>query len=133
MDIFNVSQCYEKALDAATLRQQVISNNIANVNTQGFTPSKVNFEDEMKICMAAANDNDGFQVVCDFSDEDLGVVGSADGIAGVKPSVVSSGTKVDVNQEMVDLAKNNVIFDALTAQVTGRYSNLKYVIDNYGR
>ena len=64
MDIFNVSQCYEKALDAATLRQQVISNNIANVNTQGFTPSKVNFEDEMKRCMAAANDNDGFQVLC---------------------------------------------------------------------
>ncbi|MBQ7568348.1 flagellar basal body rod protein FlgB, partial [bacterium] len=25
----------EKALDAASLRQQVISNNIANVNTQG--------------------------------------------------------------------------------------------------
>lgn len=131
MDILNVSQCYEKAMDVATLRQQVISNNIANVNTPGFTPSKVNFEDEMRRCMASAN-NDGFQVVCDFSDADLGVSGSDD-ISGIRPSVMPNGTQVDVNQEMVDLAKNNIIFDALTSQVTGRYSNLKYVIDNYGR
>ncbi len=132
MDILNISQGFEKALDVATLRQQVISNNIANVNTPGFTPSKVNFEDEMRRCMASAQD-DGFQVVCDFSDPDLGVVGSADGYSNIQPTVMPNGTQVDVNQEMVDLAKNSIIFDALTSQVKGKYSNLKYVIDNYGR
>ena len=45
MDIFNVSQCYEKALDAATLRQQVISNNIANVNTYGGKKVRAEFQD----------------------------------------------------------------------------------------
>lgn len=132
MDIMNMTQSLEKALDVASLRQQVIANNIANVNTPGYAPSKVNFEDEMKRCMASAND-DGFQVVCDFSDPDLGVVGSAGSISEVRPQVIQSGAQVDINQEMVDLAKNGIIFDALSSQVTGKYSNLKYVIDNYGR
>jgi len=132
MDILNMTQTFEKAMDVASLRQQVIANNIANVNTPGYAPSKVNFEDEMKRCMASAK-NDGFQVVCDFSDPDLGVVGSAGSISEVQASVIQSGKQVDVNQEMVDLAKNSIIFDALSSQVTGRYSNLKYVIENYGR
>lgn len=132
MDILNMTQHFEKALDVASLRQQVIANNIANVNTPGFAPSKVNFEDELKRCMAAAQD-DGFQVVCDFSDADLGVRGSSDSVADVQASVIQSGNQVDVNQEMVDLAKNSIIFEALTAQVSGKYSNLKYVIDNSGR
>lgn len=132
MDIMNVTQAFEKAMDVASLRQQVIANNIANVNTPGYAPSKVNFEDEMKRCMASAQD-DGFRVVADFSDSDLGVTGAASSVSEVKPSVMKSGTKVDVNQEMVDLAKNSIIFDALSSQVTARYSNLKYVIENYGR
>ena len=132
MDILNMTQTFEKAMDVASLRQQVIANNIANVNTPGYSPSKVNFEDEMKRCMASAKD-DGFQVVCDFSDPDLGVVGSAGSISEVQANVVQSGKQVDVNQEMVDLAKNGIIFDALSSQVTGKYSNLKYVIENYGR
>lgn len=35
----------ERGLDAASLRQQVISNNLANVNTSGFKKSQANFED----------------------------------------------------------------------------------------
>lgn len=35
----------EQALSAASLRQKVISNNIANVNTPGFKKSNVIFED----------------------------------------------------------------------------------------
>lgn len=32
------------AMDAALIRQQVIANNIANVNTQGFRPQQVRFD-----------------------------------------------------------------------------------------
>ncbi len=134
MDLLNMTTAFEKAMDAASLRQQVIANNIANVNTPGYAPSKVNFEDEIKRCMAADKaKNDGFEVVADFSDAELGVVGSAGRVADVKPTVLQSGTKVDVNQEMVDLAKNSIIYEALTSQASGRYSGMKYVIENFGR
>ncbi|MFZ6721399.1 flagellar basal body rod protein FlgB [Undibacterium sp. Ji49W] len=36
------------ALDAASLRHQAIANNIANVNTQGYIPLKLNFASYME-------------------------------------------------------------------------------------
>jgi len=133
MDILNITPHFEKALDVAALRQQVISNNISNVNTPGFAPSKVCFEDELKKCMAAKDDAEGFQVVADFSDDDLGVKGTASDESKVNPAVVKNGKQVDINQEMVDLAKNGVIFEALTSQASGRFSGFKYIIENFGR
>ncbi|MGV8124016.1 MAG: flagellar basal body rod protein FlgB [Candidatus Xenobiia bacterium LiM19] len=133
MDILNISPHFEKAMDVASLRQQVIANNISNVNTPGFAPSKVCFEDELKKCMVAKEDQDGFQVVCDFTDADLGVKGTPTDESKVNPAVVKSGKSVDINQEMVDLAKNGIIFEALSSQATGRYSGFKYIIENFGR
>jgi flagellar basal-body rod protein FlgB len=37
------------ALDAANLRQQAIANNIANVNTPGYRPLAVSFEERMEV------------------------------------------------------------------------------------
>jgi flagellar basal-body rod protein FlgB len=133
MDILNITPHFEKAMDVAALRQQVIANNISNVNTPNFAPSKVCFEDELKQCMANKNDSEGFQVVADFSDSDLGVKGVGSDESQIQPAVMKSGKSVDVNQEMVDLAKNGVIFEALTAQASGRYSGFKYIIENFGR
>jgi flagellar basal-body rod protein FlgB len=36
------------ALDAASLNHQAIANNIANVNTVGYAPVRVNFEEQME-------------------------------------------------------------------------------------
>jgi flagellar basal-body rod protein FlgB len=38
------SRLVSLALDVASLRQQVTANNIANANTPGFAPQRVNFE-----------------------------------------------------------------------------------------
>lgn len=132
MDILNITPHFEKALDVAALRQQVIANNISNVNTPGYAPSKVEFEAELKKCMEAKED-DGWQVVCDIEDKDLGVKGTPKDEAGIVPSVTKSGGQVDINQEMVDLAKNQIIFEALASQASGRYSGFKYIIENFGR
>lgn len=133
MDILNITPHFEKALDVAALRQQVIANNISNVNTQGFAPSKVEFEEELKKCMDAKGDDEGWQVVADFADNDLGVKGTPDNEGQIDPQVVKSGQQVDINQEMVDLAKNQIIFEALASQASGRYSGFKYIIENFGR
>lgn len=36
------------ALDAASLNHQAIANNIANINTPGYAPVRVNFEEQME-------------------------------------------------------------------------------------
>lgn len=132
MDILNIAQIFEKAMDAASLRQQVIANNIANVNTPNFRPATVAFEDQLKAAVAAQED-DEFQVVADFSDSDLGIAGTATDLKSVQPAIEQSGTKVDINQEMVNLAKNQIIYNALAAQAGGRFGGFKYIIENYGR
>ena len=43
----------QKALSGLSLRQQVISNNLANLNTPGFKASEVVFESELRRALAA--------------------------------------------------------------------------------
>ena len=45
--MFNSVNTLKRGLDASYLRQQVISNNIANVDTVGFKASRVVFEDHL--------------------------------------------------------------------------------------
>jgi len=133
MDILGGAQIFEKAMDAAALRQRVISNNIANANTVGFAPSRVAFEEEYRKAYAAENDKDEFAVCADFSDPELGVVGTPSRLADVQPRVVQQGGKLDINQEMIDLAKNQIIYQALAKQASGRLGGIKYIIENFSR
>ncbi|OQS08101.1 hypothetical protein B0T37_21855 [Chromobacterium violaceum] len=48
MQIGSVSNVVTQALDGLTLRQQVIAQNIANLNTPGYTPLRVDFESALQ-------------------------------------------------------------------------------------
>ena len=43
-DIYNYVNILDKAADAANLRNELISNNIANVDTPGYKRKDINFE-----------------------------------------------------------------------------------------
>jgi flagellar basal-body rod protein FlgB len=45
----------EKCLDGVGLRQRVIADNIANVETPGFTRSDVDFEGQLKQALMSSN------------------------------------------------------------------------------
>ena len=53
MELFSsqVLVSIKKGLDAGALRQRVIANNIANVNTPGFKKSAVEFESLLKAAL----------------------------------------------------------------------------------
>jgi len=123
----------EKALDAASLRQQVISNNIANVNTEGFKPSTVAFEEHLSKAMA--DKDDGFDMAgLGFTPDDIEFFGGEQvDPAYVKPTVHQSTGKVDPNQEMVNLAKNQIYYNAVASKLSGYLGSISYVIDNSGR
>ncbi|MBM3464216.1 MAG: flagellar basal body rod protein FlgB [Armatimonadetes bacterium] len=113
----------EKALDAATLRQQVISNNIANVNTEGFRPQAVAFEEKLtELCQQASDDN-----------PDSGGWPSGFQLASLDAEVETKEGKIDINREMTNLGKNQILYNALSSKISGYLGALKYVIDNSGR
>lgn len=113
----------EKALDAAALRQQVIANNIANVNTDGYRPQAVAFEERLnELCKQAEED-----------DPASGGWPSAVQLAGVEPELETKPGHVDISRENVNLAKNQILYNAVTSKLSGYLGALKYVIDNTGR
>jgi flagellar basal-body rod protein FlgB len=113
----------EKALDAAALRQQVISNNIANVNTDGYRPQAVAFEEKLnEMCQQAADD-----------DPNSGGWPTGAQVAGLEPELETKTGRVDIQRENVNLGKNQIVYNALTTKISGYLGALKYVVDNSGR
>lgn len=113
----------EKALDAASMRQQVISNNIANVNTEGYRPQAVAFEEKLQELCQQASDDDP---------EGAGTPTGAQ-VASLTPEVETKEGKLDVSREMTNLAKNQIVYNAVSQKLSGYLGALKYVIDNSGR
>jgi flagellar basal-body rod protein FlgB len=49
------SKALESALDGLSMRQKAIANNIANINTPGYTAERVSFEDALAASVNAGN------------------------------------------------------------------------------
>ena len=120
-----------RGLAAATMRHEVISNNIANVNTPNFKRSAVNFED--LLAKELHLDNDGRR---------LGMVRTHDrhlpmALPGKVHAVIEEdGTttmrvdnnNVDIDIEMAGLAKNQLYYNAMTTELGSFINRMKGVI-----
>jgi flagellar basal-body rod protein FlgB len=123
----------EKALDASWMKNEVISNNIANVNTPGFKKSSVRFEDQMA---SAASE---FQLGSIQKDSkflpignDSRSISSPEIVQESFTSVRKDGNNVDVDVEMAELAKNTIKFNAIISQISRQFNNIRNAI-NEGR
>jgi flagellar basal-body rod protein FlgB len=96
------------ALGASTLRHSLIADNIANANTPGHVRMKVVFEEHLSQALDQA-----------AASGDVGAL--ADASAEVRPAA-SRGTKVSLDQEMVDLSSNAVRYQALTRGLSRYFS-----------
>lgn len=117
----------EQALSAASLRQKVISNNIANVNTPEYKKSEVSFEDMLqstingdKMPMLQTNARH-------LSTQPKGVPAPQVNLIG-NTSIRKDGNNVDIDVEMASLAKNSIYYNAVVQQLSSYYSGLKTVI-----
>jgi flagellar basal-body rod protein FlgB len=115
MGLFDVTQiALERALQGAGLRQQALSNNLANVNTPGFKRSDVDFHTSL----AAALD------------------GGEPAVAGASfamqtdssTSMRADGNNVDVDQEMASLTENASEYQALAAVAKSRFQMIQTAI-----
>jgi flagellar basal-body rod protein FlgB len=128
--INNNTSILEKALDAAWMRNETISNNIANVNTPGYKKSYVKFEELMSDAV------DKFQISGIKKDEKFLPIGK-DTKETVSPEIVQEdftsmrrdGNNVNIDVEMAELAKNSIKYNALIAQLSKEFSKIKMVIN----
>lgn len=131
-DLFSSIDYIEKGINAAWLRNEVIGNNIANVDTPGFKTSEVEFED---IMTAAVGGGDG-KINLTVTDENH-ISAQAGSAREVKARVMTNRStsagldenNVDIENEMVELAKNSIAYYALVNKANSEFRKLSAAID----
>jgi flagellar basal-body rod protein FlgB len=105
-----------RLLDTAVLRQNVIAQNVANVNTPGYGIMEVSFEDTLR---EAVSSSDWRQRLPDVAPE---VVMSERG------SERGDGNSVDVDMEMARLQKNGIYFQVYTQMMANELAQFRSAI-----
>lgn len=124
-----------KALDAGTLQQRVISNNLANVDTPGFKRSEVVFMEKLKAALETRNHaGEDLQAATThpqhISFQNIPTLNSVEASVAVQSntSLRNDGNNVDIDAEMARLAENNIYYTALSQLTSMHFSELKSVI-----
>lgn len=107
------------------MRQQAVSNNIANVNTPGYKAQRVEFENLLEQAMSGGG-------MTRTNDRHFGVNGG-DGVQGrivnrEGTSITDDGNNVDIDLEMAELSANNIYYNALSSQLSAKYSMTRSVL-----
>ena len=120
----------QRGLQAATLRHEVISNNIANVNTPRFKRSSVVFEDLLAKELEPVPPGKLEMVRTHDRHLPFPLHGKAEAAIQLEDSDTMrvDGNNVDVDIEMANLAKNQLYYNALATQLRGYVRRMKDII-----
>ena len=110
-----------KCLDALGVRHRVIADNIANVETPGFTRSEVMFEEKLREALRSQRDND-----------DRFVQLTPEVRADRTSPARLDGNNVSIDREMTDMVKNSLDYEALI-QLMGLKGAMLRTAINEGR
>lgn len=118
-----------RVLDMQLQRQNVISSNMANVKTPGYTTRTLSFEDELQAALAldvkgkmARTDKKHMPAV--FDPEGFG----PEWEKAFRPRIVHGEDRVDLDKEMAVMAKTNLHYSALASAIRSRFEGLKQII-----
>ncbi|KRM96874.1 flagellar basal-body rod protein FlgB [Liquorilactobacillus aquaticus DSM 21051] len=117
----------KQAMDVSSTRSQLISSNIANVNTANYKAKSVDFENQLNKALGS----DGFSLATTnkrhLQSSDL-VTPTIKTNSGT--SVKENGNNVDLDVEMMNQATNGLYYSALVSQLNGRYQMMNYVLNH---
>jgi flagellar basal-body rod protein FlgB len=125
----------QRSLDASALSQDVISNNLANVDTPGFKRSDVVFGDTLRKAMDARR-NAPQQLGLTRTDEAHFDLNAASSVDEVQPQVVTDvtstlrndGNNVDIDREVALLSQNTVWYQTLSQITQMQFADLRTAI-----
>jgi flagellar basal-body rod protein FlgB len=107
------------SLDLLMVRQQVISDNIANAETPGFKARRVDFENELQRAVDSTETGS--------SSRELASV-NAKIYEDPRSELGLDLNSVDMDREMSELTKTDVKYSAATQAINRKFNLLKYAI-----
>ncbi len=105
------SQILSKVLDLAAARQRVLSNNLANLNTPGFTRSDLKFTEELADAVRS-----GPRALAQLS------VGP---VQDESTPVRFDGNNVQLETELAEMSKNALLYQMAVQAMNSRLSMLR--------
>ena len=123
-------QLLSKVLDLRAEKAQVISSNIANAETPGFAPSKFNFEEDLA---NAIGRNNPIRLATSHEGHiplGPGNFHSVNGkvITEETQMGIGDGNGVSVDQEMLALSENELLYETSAQLLKKKLTMLKHVI-----
>ena len=124
-DAFSYINVLGKAADASWTRETLIANNLANVDTPGYKRQDIDFQSVLK------------KEISNYKYMNLDQKMSAVELSNLNAEVYTDhasysyrldGNNVDVDTEQVELASEQIKYQALTTSITSEFQRLQTVI-----
>ena len=124
-DAFSYINILDKAADASWVRESLIANNIANNDTPGYKRQDIDFQSVLK------NELSNYKYM--NLDQKINNVN----LSRLNPQVYTDhgnfsyrldGNNVDIDTEQVELASEQIKYQALTQSITSEFQRLQTVI-----
>lgn len=122
---FDYINVVDRALDASYLRETVIANNIANVDTPYYKRKDVNFQDVLDDAIDSAKYKTIDQAVTSINTDDLNPIEYTD---AENFSYRIDRNNVDIVTENVELASEQLRYQALIQSANLDFSRFRSVI-----
>jgi len=122
-------QLSAKVLDLRMMRQNIVASNLANINTPGYKARRLEFEDKLQEALELHKQKrltrtNEKHLPFRFDPQKLG----PDFWKDIEPRVVQGEDRVDLDKEMAVMAKNTMLYNALTQVIHRDFADLKQII-----
>lgn len=124
-NVYNYINVLGTSLDATATRNEIISNNLANVNTPNYKRKDIRFETELKYAFLHSDDSTVDATVRHLDLRELQPEVYTD---YAELSYRYDGNNVDINTESAILAKNQIKYNGLLDSMNHEFSLLKSVM-----
>jgi flagellar basal-body rod protein FlgB len=123
-----------KVMDLRLMRQNVVMSNLANIETPNYKSRRLEFEKDLQSAVGL----DAKGKMARTNEEHIPTVFDADTfspdlIKGFKHRVIHGEDNVDLDKEMTKMAKNTLMYNALTTVLKKKFEGLRTTITEGGR
>ncbi|MBR4515395.1 MAG: flagellar basal body rod protein FlgB [Lachnospiraceae bacterium] len=126
-DIYNYVNILDKAADASSFRNELISNNIANVDTPDYKRKDLNFEN---ILQAELGGEKNLWTAVKNANMDLETLDPQVYTDNANLSYRLDGNNVDINTEEAYLAENQIKYQTLIDLMNQEFGRYKTAMSN---
>lgn len=123
-----------KVLDLRLQRQNLVSSNLANVNTPGYKEKHLEFEEDLQKAMGLdakgkMTRTSKMHIPTTFDANKF----DGDVLSNFEPRVIHGENPVDMDKEMVTMAKNTLYYNALSQIIGKNFQGMNKIIQSGAR